>query len=371
MSKFGTQLIREGLVSPKQLEEAMRMRSLYGGRLGSNLVELGFVHADAMSELLARVTGFPAATQAMFDEATDEALALVPAEMAERLECVPLRKEGRRLHVAMAQPENLASTDALSFRTGLRIVPYVSLELRLKHAQESKYGIANTERSVGLQSRERLIENARTTPAPSLSAPPPSPSVPAATAAKPAPPPLPRDWGAPVVKTPAPAPAKALSSLDAQGAVDALRGASSREMIAETLVRFSVGLSDTVLLFQVRDGQAMGWKGQGPTLAPDSVERVKLPLATPSFFQTVVESRQPFQGAVSDEALRGDLYKVLQREPPAMAALVPVVLRNQVVNLVYVEDVGESTRAVESLVAIAAHVVAAYERLVREAHSRK
>lgn len=351
MSQFGTQLIREGLISPEQLEEAMRMRSLYGGRLGSNLVELGFVHADAMSGVLGRQTGFPVATQAMFDEVTDEALALVPSDMAERLECVPLRKDGRRLHVAMAQPQNLASTDALSFRTGLRIVPYVALELRLKHAQESKYGIANAERSVGLQSRERLIERARAT----------APAAPASS--------LPTDRGAPA--TPKPAPAPRLFPLDAQGVVEALRTAVSREVIAEALLRFGAGVSDTVILFQVRDGMALGWKGQGPELSASDIERVRLPLSAPSFFQTVVGSQQPFQGAMSDKSLHGDFYTLLKREPPTFAALVPIAIRNQVVNLVYVEKTEKIDDTVESLMAIAPHVVAAYARLVRAAKTQQ
>lgn len=372
MSKFGNQLIREGLISPEQLAEATHMRSLYGGRLGSNLVELGFVHADSMSDVLGRVTGFPVATQAMFDEITDEALALVPAEMAERLECVPLRKDGRRLHVAMAQPENLASTDALSFRTGLRIVPYVALELRLKHAQESKYGIANTERSVGLQSRERLVEQARKT-APPVSKPPvaTSTSTPAAVAAKSTPPPLPREWGAPAVKTSAVEPARvqSLPPLDAQGAVEALRTASSRDEMAEAILRFGTGLSDTVFLFQVRDGQAYGWKGRAPSLIPKSLEAVKIPLSAPSLFQAVVESQRPSQGAVADQDTVGELYQSLKRRPPASTVVVPVVMRGQVVNLVYAENVAEPAKAIELLAAIALHMVAAYERLVREARN--
>src|SRR3954464_6903123 len=113
--KLGTMLVREGVITPHQLEEALRTQVLYGGRLGTNLVELGYVDADAMTEWLGRTSGFPVATKALFDNAGPEALSLIPGEMAERFECFPLRKDGRRLHLAMVSPADLAATDALSF----------------------------------------------------------------------------------------------------------------------------------------------------------------------------------------------------------------------------------------------------------------
>jgi type IV pilus assembly protein PilB len=55
-----------------------------------------------------------------------EALASIPVEMMLRNHFVPLRKDGRNLHVAMADPTNLEQLDELENALNVRIVPYVS-----------------------------------------------------------------------------------------------------------------------------------------------------------------------------------------------------------------------------------------------------
>lgn len=388
MEKFGTQLIREGFISPEQLEEGIRMQSLYGGRLGSNLVELNFVHADVMADFLGRLTGFPVATQGMLDEATPEAIALIPADVAERFECMPMRKEGRRLHVAMTQPENLASTDALSFKTGLRIVPYVALEIRLKHALEQHYGIVNAERAVGLQSRAALIERARSiappsrapasapppvaAPPPSVSAPPPSTRAPASQPPPPRASSLPPGFGEPrtppvVAPVPQPPP-QALGPCSAEEAVAILSRARTRDEIAETLLRFGAGLAESVYLFLVRDGMALGWKARGRGGEEDFIDRVMLPLNAPSIFKTVVDAQEPFAGGLPDEVLHRHFYKALRRETPSSAMLAPVIMRGRVVNLVYLDTLKtDASVALALLNGMAPHVVTAYERILKEA----
>lgn len=390
MSKFGTQLVREGLVNPQQLEEALRMQTLYGGRLGSTIVELNFVHVDVMSEFLGRITGFPVATQAMVDEATEEAIELVPAEMAERFDCLPLRKDGRRLHMAMVTPENLAATDALSFKTGLRIVPYVVLELRLHYALEEKYGIVKKEGSVGLRSREEFILKARASSPPPPSAPVdalpelPSLSIPPPTAVPSTPPPvkptsLPPGWNEATARSTPPRPITApqpiiplprptVEPLSAGETVEALKVASSRDEIARILLRFCAGFGSTAYLFLVRDGMALGWMGHGGST---DIESVMLPLNAPSVFQEVCESKAPFAGAPPDQVLHRHFYKALRQEPPQAIVLVPVVMRDRAVNLVYLEHgEGEPQATAELLAALAPHAAVAYERIVREAKSQ-
>ncbi|MFP2900587.1 hypothetical protein ACLEQD_30155, partial [Corallococcus sp. 4LFB] len=79
--------------------------------------------------------------EADFDAVTDATLKLLTADQAEKHQAFPLAVEGRRLKVAMANPLDLQTTDALGFITGMRIVPYVVPELRLFHYQNLRYGI--------------------------------------------------------------------------------------------------------------------------------------------------------------------------------------------------------------------------------------
>ncbi len=148
MAKLGTVLVREGVITPRQLEEALRMQVLYGGRLGTNLVELKFVEPQRIDEWLGRTTGFPVAIDAMCAAAPQEVLDLVPGPLAAKHECFPLHREHRRLHLAMVNPADLAATDEIAFTTGLRLVTYVIAELRLYRWLEKRYGIRREHRFI-------------------------------------------------------------------------------------------------------------------------------------------------------------------------------------------------------------------------------
>jgi hypothetical protein len=145
-SRLGTQLVRSGYITPQHLEEALRVQVIYGGRLGTNLVELGHINVDQLAEALSKVVGFPPATAELFEAADEKTLKTIPPDVAEKHECFPLKLDGRKLHMAMINPQDIAAVDALSFKTGLRIVPYVVPEMRLFYYMEKRYGPRTTRR---------------------------------------------------------------------------------------------------------------------------------------------------------------------------------------------------------------------------------
>ena len=55
-----------------------------------------------------------------------EELAKIPVELMLRNQFVPLRREGRNLHAAMADPTNLERLDELENALNVRVVPYVA-----------------------------------------------------------------------------------------------------------------------------------------------------------------------------------------------------------------------------------------------------
>lgn len=55
-----------------------------------------------------------------------EELARIPVDLMLRNEFVPLRREGRNLHVAMSDPTNLETLDELENALNVRIIPYVA-----------------------------------------------------------------------------------------------------------------------------------------------------------------------------------------------------------------------------------------------------
>jgi len=435
--KIGTRLVREGIISQQQLEEALRVQVVYGGRLGTNLVELGYVTAEVFAEWLGRQSGLPHATRAQLEAVPADVVALLPRDMAEKHECFPVRREGRKLSVAMAQPQDLAAIDALSFASGMRVSPVVAAEFDISYAMEKRYGIPRKERHVraSLMQEEarRAAQKAAAAAAaraaasdwqpPSLPEPPPASAPPApapaaapaaATAARadeaatiPDLPALP-DLGtaSPTLDIPtmaaaalaaaappaasAPQAAKPRSDAPARSAPPPRRAparamnprevgvllaaASTREDVADALVRFSAGRADSVVVFQVRDEMALGWRGAGTGVPADAVESLMLPLNVPSMFRDAMLTRAPASGAVPDSTLHKQLVRALRREaPPASMAVVPVVLLDRVVNLVYLDraasdDAGQAAAAVAE---VAARAAGAYERILRESRQKK
>jgi hypothetical protein len=411
--KLGTLLVREGVIGAQQLEEALRIQVLYGGRLGTNLVELRYIEPDALAQWLSRMSGFPPVTEAMLSDASDEVVQAVTPDLAERFECFPLRREGRRLHVAMANPADLAATDALSFKTGLRLVLYVVPELMLYEFLEKRYGVVRKLRYARLASRHEGGPAAPTAPdeapTPVESAVPggysPPVNIPMAVPATreavamsgPASP----GWtprfnvsqlkavqaGAPswtpsraspsptlpISVPPARGPSSA-ASLPAPGAPlsyeearTALSAASTRGSVADVLLRFAPDKLDTMLLFVLRDGMALGWRGRGTGVDEPLVDRVMLPLNAPSMFQEAADRRQPVGGPVSDLTLHKHFFKALRRELPTSALVVPVLVGDRAVNLIYVDRIGgDATALAGPLVNLAALVTAAYGRILRE-----
>ena len=139
--KLGEMLVRNGLITREQLDSALEAQLMFGGRLGTNLVELGHIGASTLAEFLSRKLELPALDPRALDSIPPAALACLSAEVAEKLSAIPLRLEHRVLHVAMADPTDLHVIDELSFITGCEVQPVVAPELLLTYGLETLYDV--------------------------------------------------------------------------------------------------------------------------------------------------------------------------------------------------------------------------------------
>ncbi len=136
--RIGEVLVSEGLLSRDQLAQALTEQRSTGGRLGYTLVKLGLVDELTLTRLLARQYKIPAVDLTKSD--IDPALVrLVPAEIAIRHLVLPLKREGRVLYVAMADPTNIRVIDDLKFRTRSDIYPVIAGEYTLRTMIERVY----------------------------------------------------------------------------------------------------------------------------------------------------------------------------------------------------------------------------------------
>jgi type IV pilus assembly protein PilB len=133
-------LIGQGIISTDQLNEALHIQKTEKNqRIGSVLVELGYVTEAQLADLIADQLRLPSADMASID-ISPEAVAKVPKELAARHRCLPWTVDGRDLYVIMADPTDVSAMDAVQFRTGLRLKPVVGPESEVIAAIERAYG---------------------------------------------------------------------------------------------------------------------------------------------------------------------------------------------------------------------------------------
>ena len=131
--KLGDMLLEAGLISQKQLDEALDVQKKEGGRLGYILTRLGFVNDEEVTSLLSRQYGIPAVNLEHF-EISQDVLKRVPVEVAQRYAIIPLSRTGSTLTVAIADPTNIFALDDLKFITNLNIEPVVASEFSIRQS---------------------------------------------------------------------------------------------------------------------------------------------------------------------------------------------------------------------------------------------
>jgi hypothetical protein len=151
MPRLGELLVAAGVLTVEQVEQALRAQVLWGGRLGTNLVELHHLELDPLSRALGRQHHLPAALARHFEKADPELQRRLSPELAERLSCLPLMRMGPERHVVIASlaPLHRRELAALADELGVdvtRLVPAVAAELRIRYQLERVYRIRRTTR---------------------------------------------------------------------------------------------------------------------------------------------------------------------------------------------------------------------------------
>ena len=153
--RIGDLLVREGLITKEQLEKALQEQKQNGTRVGYNLVKLGFIQELELTKTLARQYKMPAVDLSKF-EVDPKVAKLVPADLATKNLVLPLKREGRTLTVAMADPTNFAVIDDLKFITRYYIFPVIAGEFTIRNVLDKLYEAADVQMSALLEDIEGL-----------------------------------------------------------------------------------------------------------------------------------------------------------------------------------------------------------------------
>jgi type IV pilus assembly protein PilB len=137
-SGIGDALLREGLITKDQLAAAIREQKQNGTGIGYNLVKLGHIPELEVVKVLARQHRMPAVDLSKF-EVDPKIAKLIPSELATKNQVLPLKRDGRTLTVAVADPTNMGVIDDLKFITRYDISPVIAGEFTLRNTIEKFY----------------------------------------------------------------------------------------------------------------------------------------------------------------------------------------------------------------------------------------
>ena len=137
--RIGELLLKEKRITPEQLQEALNFQRQNGGKLGYNLIKLGFVKDEEITALLSKQYGVPSIALAQF-EIDPGVIKLVPADTAQKYQIVPLSRAGATLTIAMTDPTNVFAMDDIKFMTGYNVEPVVASETAVIEAIARYYG---------------------------------------------------------------------------------------------------------------------------------------------------------------------------------------------------------------------------------------
>jgi hypothetical protein len=347
--KLGELLIRKNLLTQTQLEEALQAQVIFGGKLGTVLIEMGLITEDILAEILAQLISIPCAKPGQLQNIPENVVKIISPELAEKHKVMPVSVSGKKLTLAMAEPHKLQAIDEISFRTGYIIRPILALEVRLVYALENYYGIKRTMRYIAppKKVREELnqLHVSETADGP-IEAPDTDEELGALGSEH-------------IYEKPAAEPAQPVGVVEDEieelGDDDLIEELEDEEITLATTAQALVGITDRndvadaviaylganyarAALFMVVAGQVTGWRSAKEGQPIPGFEQFQLPLSEPSVLKTAVESNSFFLGPVPQTGANLALTTFLGKPAPQSALLLPMSMLGRVVGLICVDD---------------------------------
>ena len=113
-ARLGELLVRERLITPLQLQQAVEEQRSGGGRLGYQLTKMGFIEENELTAFLSKQYGVPSIDLNEFD-IEPEIIKLIPKEVVLKHQVIPVNRTGSTLIVAMADPSNIFAIDDITW----------------------------------------------------------------------------------------------------------------------------------------------------------------------------------------------------------------------------------------------------------------
>ncbi len=287
MASVGEALVKSGLVTKEHLRLALERQVVFGGRIGTNIVELGILREEELARFLSSHLKVPSVSTSQMLSIDEETIACIDARLADKYKVVPFKKEKNRIHLAMLDPKSFQNIEELRFVTGSDIIPYIASELRLLYCLERYYGIKRDLRFVSILDKEEQS---------------------------------------------GPKKSKGAEPGEISKLKEAFASIRDREEIAGLLISESGRVARRTALFVLKGKEFTGWVSKDI-----DIKKFSLNSAVPSIFSEVVMRRAYYRGPLLQIPGNSDLIELLGGAPND-CLMEPVNIRDRVICLLYADN---------------------------------
>lgn len=138
LGKIEKLLLKEGIVTERQLQEALALRMDKDLRVGEALASLGHLNENVLATFLSKIYSIPAVS--VEDVVLSEELVeLLPAAICRKHHLIPLKKDAKTITIAISDPSNVAAIDDVRFLSNLDVQLYLSTESQIQKVINKYY----------------------------------------------------------------------------------------------------------------------------------------------------------------------------------------------------------------------------------------
>jgi len=329
MGLLGQMLIDRGAISVEQLHTALSASQQGNRRLGSCLVDNGFIDEHALLEALAEQHSVPYVSEPMLANFLGSMNnPLMPRTMLRRMKAIPFRQVRDRIQVAMSNPDDTKVIDRIANYTQLHVEPFIAsdraIDLLIDRTNRRSPDDFSEEEMTVEAAEERWspewesLWSSRTDPEALLNLNGRPESMSAVLVAK---------FPSLVPVTPV----EGSVGLGASGNHDLmLRLASVRTAseVAEILADFAARRLDRVCVFAAHHGKISGWMSRGINIGAAEFHSFSTLGDLPSVFWEVDENDR-YIGPIPKGPVNDEVCRLIGAPVPTEVLVVPLCLNGR------------------------------------------
>ncbi|HLG18603.1 MAG TPA: hypothetical protein VI895_02165 [Bdellovibrionota bacterium] len=315
--RLGELLVKKKILTAEQVDKALEAQRTYGGRLGTNLVELGFIEDTQLAKVLAEQLRVPSATMEEFENISPDVIRQVSKEFAQEHRVVPIGMTGK-LRVAISDPRDVEAIDQLGFKSGKAIQIVVAPEIWIAAALERYYNVARDIRYIRMPEKDSASSGELTYDI--------STDVQTDYAGKFEP-----------IK----------SDLSLADYTVRLVRAGKKEEVFDALLDFLGNSFPQMAIYVVRKDHIGGWIVRGFPVHAREFAAVKIPFGTRTIIQTVVDTAAPYVGRLPPTIDDLKSVELLRLPKDGVFSFYPVTFRGRTLTVLLCVA-GKGSKAADS-----------------------